>query len=158
VRRHGQVVRQRIANPLPPVRIWVPPLLTVHDTASARLDRSLAPLSPVKRLLLLALLLPIATTAARAEPGGHRCPGDTTVEMRDCASRAWEQSTTRLQRKIPAALLTQWQAATRAVCAKAYAPYKDGTIYPQLVVGCDDHLNRALLREFRGLEAQAGER
>ena len=24
-RRHGQVVRQRIANPLSPVRIWVPP-------------------------------------------------------------------------------------------------------------------------------------
>ncbi len=26
LRRHGQVVRQRIANPLSPVRIWVPPL------------------------------------------------------------------------------------------------------------------------------------
>ena len=26
-RRHGQVVRQRIANPLSPVRIWVPPFL-----------------------------------------------------------------------------------------------------------------------------------
>ena len=27
----------------------------------------------------------------------------------------------------------------------SYAPYKDGTIYPQLVAGCDDRLNRALL-------------
>ena len=32
-RRHGQVVRQRIANPLPPVRIWVPPL--IFETAGA---------------------------------------------------------------------------------------------------------------------------
>ena len=29
-RRHGQVVRQRIANPLPPVRIWVPPFNPVQ--------------------------------------------------------------------------------------------------------------------------------
>ncbi|NDC15136.1 MAG: DUF1311 domain-containing protein, partial [Synechococcaceae bacterium WB9_2_170] len=29
--------------------------------------------------------------------------------------------------------------------------YKQGTIYPQLVVGCDDHLNRALLKEFQPL-------
>jgi hypothetical protein len=36
-------------------------------------------------------------------------------------------------------------------------PYKDGTIYPQLVVGCDDNLNRALLKEFRGLGEQVGD-
>lgn len=48
-------------------------------------------------------------------------------------------------------LLTQWQEATRALCVAAYAPYKDGTIDPQLVVGCDDHLNRALLKEFTPL-------
>ena len=28
-------------------------------------------------------------------------------------------------------------------------PVKDGTIYPQMVVGCDDRLNRALLQEFK---------
>lgn len=51
-------------------------------------------------------------------------------------------------------LQQQWQQATRAVCARVYAPYKDGTIYPQLVVACDDHLNRALLREFQPLNNQ----
>jgi hypothetical protein len=74
--------------------------------------------------------------------------------MRYCAGKSWEQSTARLKGKIPAALLKQWQEATRAVCAAAYAPYRDGTIYPQLVVGCDDHLNRALLKEFAPLNNQ----
>ena len=41
--------------------------------------------------------------------------------------------------------------------AHAYAPYKDGTIYPQLVVGCDDHLNRALLKELHPLNNQGDE-
>ena len=45
----------------------------------------------------------------------------------------------------------EWQRATKVVCAAAKKPYLQGTIYPQLVVGCDDHLNRALLKEFKGL-------
>ena len=36
-------------------------------------------------------------------------------------------------------------------CAAAYAPYRDGSIYPQMVVGCDDRLNRILLEELKGL-------
>ncbi len=104
----------------------------------------------VKSLLLLGIwLLPLS--AAHSRPAAIHCPGDNTVEMRYCASQSWEQSDKQLRRKISRELFSQWQDATRAVCAKAYAPYKDGTIYPQLVVGCDDHLNRALLKEFRGL-------
>lgn len=57
-----------------------------------------------------------------------------------------------LQRKVPGVLFQLWQEATRAVCAAAYAPYKNGSIYPQLVVGCDDDLNRALLKEFRPMD------
>jgi len=105
----------------------------------------------MKRLLLLAIwLLPIS--AVHAQTPAIRCPGDNTVEMRYCAGLALEHSDNHLQRKIPKDLFKQWQDATRAVCAKAYAPYLDGTIYPQLVVGCDDHLNRALLQEFKGLD------
>ena len=36
-RRHGQVVRQRIANPLSPVRIWVPPSIDLSSHLSAHL-------------------------------------------------------------------------------------------------------------------------
>jgi hypothetical protein len=104
-------------------------------------------------LLLSALLLP-AITAHAQSPKTIRCPGENTVEMRYCAEVSWQQSTNQLQRNIPRALFRQWQETTHRVCAHAYAPFKDGTIYPQLVVGCDDHLNRALLKEFAPLNNQ----
>ena len=107
----------------------------------------------MNRLLMLGLLA-VMPPATAAPPAAIKCPGENTVEMRTCASKAWEQSTAKLQRKVPSALYQQWQEATRAVCAAAYAPFKEGTIYPQLVVGCDDHLNRALLREFAPLNSQ----
>ena len=108
----------------------------------------------MRHLLLLGALMLPATAAHAQDPKDIRCPGENTVEMRYCASKSWDQSTARLQRKVPRAVLQQWQETTRAVCAAAYAPYKDGTIYPQLVVGCDDHLNRALLKEFAPLNNQ----
>ena len=99
----------------------------------------------MNRLLPLGLLA-VLPSAAAAPPPAVKCPGENTVEMRYCAGLSWEQSTDQLKRKIPKALLRQWQEATQEVCARAYIPYKDGTIYPQLVVGCEDNLNRALLQ------------
>ena len=107
----------------------------------------------MNRLLLLGVLL-VVIPAAHAQEPKIQCPGENTVEMRYCAGLSWEQSTEQLKRKIPKALLRQWQEATRAVCTHAYALYKDGTIYPQLVVSCDDNLNRTLLQEFRPLNNQ----
>ena len=107
----------------------------------------------VRRLLILGVLA-LAPGGADAKPPAIQCPGENTVEMRYCAEVSWQQSTDRLQRKIPKALLQQWQEATRAVCAHAYRPFLQGTIYTQLVVGCDDHLNRALLKEFAPLNNQ----
>ena len=104
--------------------------------------------------LLLAMGVLLLPTASYAQAPQIQCPGENTVEMRYCAGVSWEQSTDQLKRKIPAALFQQWQEATRAVCGHAYAPYKDGTIYPQLVVGCDDQLNRALLKAFQPLNNQ----
>jgi hypothetical protein len=108
----------------------------------------------MKRLLILGALLVSSATAHAQEPSDIRCPGENTMEMRYCAGLSWEQSTGELQRRIPKALFQQWQEVTRVVCAHAYAPYKDGTIYPQLVVGCDDNLNRALLKELQPLNNQ----
>jgi hypothetical protein len=101
------------------------------------------------RVLLLAALLPLAAAVMPAQAQPVKCPGNNTVEMRYCASNDLDQSNSALRRKISAPLFQQWQAATRAVCAKAYGPYRDGTIYPQLVVSCDDQLNRALLKQFQ---------
>ena len=105
---------------------------------------------PIQRLMLLALLL-LPISPSHAKPRAIRCPGETTVEMRNCAEQSWQQSDNQLRRKISKQQYKVWQDATRALCVQAYGPYKEGTIYPQLVVGCDDHLNRALLKEFQPL-------
>lgn len=108
----------------------------------------------MKHLLILGALLVSAATSHAQEANRIRCPGDNTMEMRYCAGLSLEQSSSKLQRRIPKALLQQWQETTRAVCAHAYTPYKDGSIYPQLVVGCEDSLNRALLKELQPLNNQ----
>jgi hypothetical protein len=105
------------------------------------------------QLLAIAALLMGAVGADAREPQ-IQCPGENTVEMRYCAGLALEESNSQLQRKIPQALFQQWQEATRAVCSQAYRPFLQGTIYPQLVLGCDDNLNRALLKEFQPLNNQ----
>ena len=107
--------------------------------------------TPMRHLPLFAALIALAPATATAKPATIQCPGETTPEMRYCAEQSWKQSDAQLREKVSAELMQQWQDATRALCAAAYAPYKNGTIYPQLVVGCDDQLNRALLKEFRGL-------
>ncbi len=104
----------------------------------------------MKRLLLVVCLL-VPVHGAGAKTPDIRCPGDNTFEMRYCAGKSWEQSERQLRQKISKQQLDQWQDATRELCAKAYGSYKNGTIYPQLVVACDDNLNRALLKEFQSL-------
>ena len=101
------------------------------------------------RALLLLLFFPLVQVQAR-EPE-IQCPGENTVEMRWCASKRWEEANQALQDELEPKTLEKWKAATQAVCAAAYAPYRQGTIYPQMVVGCGDRLNRVLLEEFKGL-------
>ena len=101
------------------------------------------------RALLLLLFFPLVQVQAR-EPE-IQCPGENTIEMRFCASQKWEESNQALKEQLPQATLEKWKAATQEVCAAAYAPYRQGTIYPQMVVGCDDRLNRVLLEELEGL-------
>ena len=115
------------------------------------LRNALSPhLLSVKRLLFVAaLLMPIG--GAHAAPPPIRCPGTNTVEMKYCAGKSLEKSSALLRQKITTQQYTQWSETTRTLCEAAYAPYKDGTIYPLLVAGCDDHLNRALLKEFQSL-------
>ena len=108
---------------------------------------------PMKRLLILGVLA-LAPSGADAKPASIQCPGENTLEMRYCAEKSWEQSDAQLRQKVGKQLMEQWHEATKALCSSAYAPYKEGTIYPQLVVGCDDRLNRAVLKEFKRMDEQ----
>ena len=101
------------------------------------------------KALLLLLLLPLMP--AKAEEPEIQCPGLSTYEMRFCASQSLDRSNQALKEQLPQSTLEKWKAATQEVCAAAYAPYRQGTIYPQIVVGCDDRLNRVLLEELKGL-------
>ena len=102
----------------------------------------------MKGLLLLLLL---AVIPVKAEQPDIQCPGQNTIEMRWCASKSLDESKAALEKKLSPETLKQWQEATMKVCSAAYRPYLQGTIYPQLVVGCDDRLNRVLLKEFKEL-------
>jgi hypothetical protein len=104
----------------------------------------------MKRLLLLSFLL-MPVSVAHAETPHVHCPGENTFEMRYCARLLLVHSDRQLQQMTNKEQFKQWQEATRALSAKAYEPYHNGTIYPQLVVGCNDHLNKALLKEFQPL-------
>jgi hypothetical protein len=95
------------------------------------------------------LLLPILP--AKAEQPSIQCPGQNTLEMRFCASQKWNESNQALKEQLKPETMKMWVKATQEVCAAAYAPYIQGTIYPQMVVGCDDRLNRVLLEELKGL-------
>ena len=101
------------------------------------------------KALVLLLLLPVVPVKA-GEPE-IQCPGLTTYEIRFCDAQKWEESNQALKKQLTPVTLEKWKAATQEVCAAAYAPYRQGTIYPQMVVGCDDRLNRVLLEELKGL-------
>jgi len=103
----------------------------------------------MRTLLLPLLLLPLMSVKA-GEPD-IQCPGLNTIEMRFCASKSWEESNQALKEQLSPETLENWKQATQEVCAVAYAPYRQGTIYPQMVVLCDDRLNRVLLQEMEGL-------
>ena len=77
----------------------------------------------MRPLLLPLLFLPLMP--AKAKQPDIKCPGNTTVEM-----RWWLQKA--LRRHLRQNLTrdaAKWAAATQEVCS-AYAPYRQGTIYP----------------------------
>ena len=102
--------------------------------------------------LFVLTLLGLNTAAPAAANTNAACPGNTTYEMRRCASEQLEQSQLALSEKLSDAELRTWEAATGDLGDRAYRPYRDGSIHGQLVTGCHDRLNKALLLEFRGLE------
>ena len=87
----------------------------------------------------------------KAQVPDIQCPGMNTIEMRWCASKGRKESREALKEQLTPATFEKWENATKEACAVAYASYLQGTIYPQMVVGCDDRLNRALLEELKGL-------
>ena len=102
----------------------------------------------MNRLLLSLLLLPLMPVNA-SEPE-IQCPGQTTVEMQWCASQLREESEQSLKGELTPEVLDEWKSTAHQVRTAAYAPYRQGPIYSQMVIGCKVRLNRVLLEEFKG--------
>ena len=56
-----------------------------------------------------------------------------------------------LKSQLPSVTFDRWQQITKDFCAKGCAAYRQGTIDTQMIIGCHDNLNRALLKELKGL-------
>ena len=100
------------------------------------------------KALLLLLLLPLMPV--KAEEPEIQCPGLSTYEMRFCASQSLRESKQALKEQLPQATLEKWKAATQEICGVAYASYRR-TIFPLMILRCEDRLNRVLLEELKGL-------
>ena len=113
------------------------------------------------KTLLIPLLLSFATHLID-QNSSHaqeclRCPGQNTLEMQQCAARNRDDAKQALAARMPIPLLQQWVQTTDDVCQVAYAGYREGSIYGQLVIGCEASLHRALLTQFKGLHEPPNE-
>ena len=63
----------------------------------------------------------------------------------------FEKINKNLKSQLPSGTFDRWQQITKDFCAKACAAYRQGTIDTQMIIGCHDNLNRALLKELKGL-------
>ena len=63
----------------------------------------------------------------------------------------FEKINKNLKSQLPSRTFDRWRQITKDFCAKGCAAYRQGTIYTQMIIGCHDNLNRALLKELKGL-------
>jgi hypothetical protein len=81
-------------------------------------------------------------------PADVSCSGGKIPKIRVCAGKAMNQSDAQLSAKLSGQQMQQWRQATKALCVAVAAPYKGGSIQPQLETSCIDGLNRAALKVF----------
>ena len=63
----------------------------------------------------------------------------------------FEKINKNLKSQLPSGTFDRWKQITNDFCSKGCAAYRQGTIYRQMIIGCHDNLNRALLKELKGL-------
>ena len=63
----------------------------------------------------------------------------------------FEKINKNLKSQLPSRTFDRWRQITKDFCAKGCTAYRQGTIDTQMIIGCHDNLNRALLKELKGL-------
>ena len=75
----------------------------------------------------------------------------TTMNWAIAPPKPLNDQTASLESQLKASAFEAWKRAIGEVCAEAYAPYSQGTIYPLMLMRCDENLNQTLLEEMKGL-------
>ena len=102
----------------------------------------------IKLIPLLSILASFLPANADVEQRNISCPGLNTIEMRWCAAQKLQESRKALHSVLAEDAAKSWQKTAELVCDNAYSPYRSGSIYRQMILGCYDRLNRALLNDF----------
>ena len=105
----------------------------------------------IKLIPLLSVLAYSLPANADIEQRNINCPGLNTIEMRWCAAQKLQESRKALHSVLAEDAAKSWQKTAELVCDNAYSPYRSVSIYRQMILGCYDRLNRALLNEFTRL-------
>ena len=102
----------------------------------------------MKRLVLLcALLLSGGNVYAEIVPPRKSCEG-SQFQLRVCADKNLIASDAKIREVLPSELAKRWGEVTGEVCEEKWQIFKEGSIYPMMLLKCNDNLNRTLLKEF----------
>ena len=102
----------------------------------------------MRAFLLFILLIPLTASAQEQE---EYCNQGTTIEMKRCTFKRLVQSDTKLKRELKSKAFEEWVAIRQRMCEEAYMQYKEGTIYPLMILKCSVDMNKTLLQKTRGL-------
>ena len=102
----------------------------------------------MRPFLLFLLLIPFT---ALAQEKKKYCNEETTYEMRECAFIKLVQSDKTLKQVLKFKTFEEWVGIRQTMCEEAYMQYKEGIIYPMMILRCSVDMNKTLLRKTRGL-------
>ena len=81
----------------------------------------------------LLLLLIIRFPALEQEKEGY-CNEGNTYAMRECTFRKLVQSDKKLKQELKYKTFEEWVGIRQTICEEAYMQYKEGTIYPLMIL------------------------
>ena len=69
--------------------------------------------------------------------------------MRECAVSKFVQLDKRFKQEFKSKTFEEWVGIRHRICTEAYMQYKEGTIYPLMILKCSVDMNKTLLQNAR---------
>ena len=101
----------------------------------------------MRAILFLLLLITLPISANEQED----CREGNTYEMRECEFRRLKAADQKLKKKLKPKTFEDWVSIRTTMCRETYEQYKEGTIYPLVVMRCSIDMNNKLLEKTNGL-------